>query len=111
MGPRPYRPLSELEGALERGDLDFAITLAIEVSDERRRPIDLDLALRFLPLLAIRRSPDYDAWALRWLGRWIEESDQATIEHAAEIAAALADLPGEPHSALDSIRRTTGGSG
>lgn len=110
MTPRPYRPLAELEAALERGDLDFAITLAAEVADERRRPIDLDVALRFLPLLAAARARDYDAWALRWLGRWIAESRHATIERAAEIAAGLADLPGEPHSALASIRRAAGGA-
>jgi hypothetical protein len=107
MTPRPYRPLTELEGALARGDLEFAVTLAGEVSAERRRPIDLGLALRFLPLLAIQRSHDYDAWALRWLERWIEETDGATIERAAELAASLADLPTEPH-AFESIHRCAG---
>ncbi len=108
MTPRPYRPLAELEAALARGELDFAITLAGELAQERRRPIDLELALRFLPLLAARRASDYDAWALRWLGRWIEEGKHTTIERAAEIAAGLADLPGEPHSAIESIRRASG---
>jgi hypothetical protein len=106
--PRPYRPLAELDAALERGELEFAVALAAEVSGDRRRPIDLDLALRFLPLLAVQRSKDYDAWALRWLGRWIEETDGATIERAAEVAAALADLPSEPHTALDSIQHSAG---
>jgi hypothetical protein len=108
MGPRPFRPLAELEGALERGELDFAVTLAVEVAGERRRPIDLDVALRFLPLLAAQRFHEYDAWALRWLGRWIGESSEATIERAAELAAALADLPGEPRTALESIERSAG---
>ena len=108
MTPRPYRPLTELEGALARGDLEFAVTLAGEVSAERRRPIDLGLALRFLPLLAVQRSHDYDAWALRWLERWIEETDGATIERAAELAASLADLPTEPHEAFESIHRCAG---
>jgi hypothetical protein len=105
MAPRPYRPLVELEAALARGELDFAIALAAELSSERRRPIDLDLALRFLPLLAAQRSADYDAWALRWLERWIKETSGATIECAAEVAASLADLPSEPHVALSSIAR------
>lgn len=79
--------------------------LAAEVSEERRRPIDLDLALRFLPLMALKRSQDYDAWALRWLQRWIAESKRPTIERAAEAAASLADLPTEPDAAFASIRR------
>jgi hypothetical protein len=108
MTPRPYRPLVELEAALARGELGFAVTLAAELSVERRRPIDLGLALRFLPLLAVHRSHDYDAWALRWLERWIEETDGATIERAAEVAASLADLPTEPHTAFESIHRSAG---
>jgi hypothetical protein len=108
MAPRPYRPLIELDAALERGELDFAAELAAEVSQERRRPIDLDLALRFLPLIALRRSDGYDAWALRWLARWIGEAPEVTIERAAEVAASLADLPAEPDSALASIRRSAG---
>jgi hypothetical protein len=102
--PRPYRPAVELTAALERGELEFAVALAAELSSERRRPIELDLALRFLPLLAAQRSEDYDAWALRWLERWVAETAGATIERAAEVAAALADLPSEPHTALASIR-------
>jgi hypothetical protein len=104
MTPRPYRPLVELEAALQRGELDFAVALAAEVAGERRRPIDLDLALRFLPLLAAQRSEDYDAWALRWLKRWIEETEGPTIERAAEVAASLADLPAEPHASFAAIR-------
>jgi hypothetical protein len=108
MTPRPYRPLVELDAALERGELDFAVGLAAELSQERRRPIDLDLALRFLPLMALQRSDGYDAWALRWLARWISEAPEATIDRAAEVAASLADLPEEPHGALASIRRSAG---
>ncbi|HEY4428823.1 MAG TPA: hypothetical protein VGN08_11525 [Solirubrobacteraceae bacterium] len=108
MAPRPYRPLAELEAALVRGDLDFAVILAAEVADERRRPIDLDLALRFLPLIAARRSSEYDAWALRWLQRWIGEAGAATIERAAEVAASLADLPAEPATAVASLRGSAG---
>jgi hypothetical protein len=113
MAPRPYRPVVELEAALARGELDFAAALAAELSSERRRPIDLGLALRFLPLLAAQRSGDYDAWALRWLERWIRETSGATIERAAEVAASLADLPSEPHTALASIERPArpGGAG
>jgi hypothetical protein len=96
MNPRPWRPADELDGALERGDLPFAITLAGEVAEGRGRPIGLDTALRFLPLVVAKRPEDYDVWSLRWLGRWIGETPEATVEQAAEVAAMLADLPSEP---------------
>ncbi len=96
MTPRPYRPLVELEGALARGDVDFAVTLAVELAEERRRPIELGLALGFLPLIAAQRPREFDAWALRWLARWLAETPAASIEQAAELAGLLADLPAEP---------------
>jgi hypothetical protein len=105
MMARPWKPADELGGALERGDLPYAITLAAEVAEDRGRPIDLDTALRFLPLVAVREPEHYDAWALRWLERWISEGT-ATIDLAAEVAAQLADLPAEP-TALDTIRRVS----
>jgi hypothetical protein len=95
----------ELDGALERGDLPYAISLAAEVAEDRGRPIELDTALRFLPVVAMREPEQYDAWALRWLARWIDEGP-ATIETAAVVAAQLADLPAEP-TALDVIRQTS----
>ena len=62
------------DGALQRGDLDHAITLASEVAEDRGPPIDLDTALRFLPLVVVQQPEHYDAWALRWLARWIGEA-------------------------------------
>src|ERR1700680_4583204 len=103
MGSSSWKPDVELEGALERADLRYAIRLAAEVAD--RRPIDLDTALRFLPLIARESPREFDAWALRWLARWAGETP-ATIEQAPEGAAQPADLPAEP-SALDAIRQTT----
>ena len=101
---RPWNPRIELDGALQRGDLSYAITLAAEVSEDSRRPLDLATALRFLPLIARESPREFDAWALRWLSRWISETP-ATIEQAAEVAAQLAHLPSEP-SVFDAIRRT-----
>jgi hypothetical protein len=96
MAPRPWRPAKELDAALERGNLSYAMALAKEVTIERGRPIPLDTASRFLPLI-VRESPqEYDAWALRWLARWASENKAATIEQAAVVAASLADLPSEP---------------
>jgi hypothetical protein len=109
MGQGPYRPTRELEGALARGELDMAIAHAKEVADRRGRPIDLGLALGFLPLVVAQRVAEYDGWALRWLGRWIDEAPKATIDQAAELAASLADLPTEP-SAWDAIRAQMGGA-
>jgi hypothetical protein len=103
MGPRPWKPDAELDGALDRGDLRYAVSLAAEVAE--RRPIDLGTALRFLPLVARESPKEFDAWALRWLARWASETPAATMEQAAEVAAALADLPSEPVTALDAIRR------
>jgi len=105
MNPRPYRPAVELEAAIERGELSFAIVLAREVAEERHRPMDLELALRFLPLIATQRAERYDVWALRWLARWITETPAATIARAAEIARALTELPAQPGS-IEAIRRT-----
>jgi hypothetical protein len=101
MAPRPWRPATELDAALQRGDRRFAVKLAEELRIERGQPIDLGTAARFLPLIARSSPSEFDAWALRWLTRWLAET-AATIEQAAEIASALAELPAEP-SAFDAI--------
>jgi hypothetical protein len=106
MGPRPWKPAAELDAALERGELRFAVALAEEVRIERGRPIDLETALRFLPLIARESPREFDAWAVRWLARWLTETP-ARIEQAAEVAASLADLPMEPQTALETIRRAS----
>jgi hypothetical protein len=87
----------------------MAIARAKEVADRRGRPIDLGLALAFLPLVVAQRIEEYDPRALRWLARWISETPEATIEQAAELAAALADLPSEP-SAWELMRAQIGGA-
>jgi hypothetical protein len=108
MGPRPWRPAAELEAALDRGDLRYAMALAEEVRLERGQPISLEFAARFLPLIARESPREYDAWALRWLTRWAQESGAVTIEQAAEIAASLADLPrrAAPSTILPFSRRS-----
>jgi hypothetical protein len=105
MTARPWKPAVELDGALERGDLGYAITLAAEVAEDQRRPLDLATALRFLPAVAVQRPVEFDAWALRWLARWIAETEGATIGRAAEIACSLADAQREP-IALESVRES-----
>jgi hypothetical protein len=104
LGRSPYRPVRELEGAIARGELDFALAHAKEVARERRRPIDLELALSLLPLIASQQPDAYDAWALRWLVRWIRECERPTIGATAELAGSLAGLPAAPQAALEAIR-------
>lgn len=102
---RPYRPARELEAHLDRGELGFAISLARTVVTERGRPLDLDLTIRFLPLVAVQRPEAFDLWALRWLERWCEElGAQASIDDAVELVAALAEIPVDPDQALGTIR-------
>jgi hypothetical protein len=103
MGPRPWRPKDELDGALERGDLPFAITVAKELALERH-PVDVPTALRFLPLVAQQRPQEYESWALRWLARWLQESVEPTTARAAEVSACLADIPLEPEQAMSALR-------
>jgi hypothetical protein len=108
MGQSRYRPLRELEGAIARGELDFALAHAKEVSRERAAPLDLELALGLVALVASQQAHAYDAWALRWLARWLGESEGHTIEQAARVAAALAELPASPDHSLAAIRRLAG---
>ncbi len=105
MGPRPWNPSIELDGALGRGDLRYAITLAEELRAEGKA-IALDTAARFLPLIARESRREFDAWALRWLVRWIDER-APTIEQTADVAGLLAELPVEP-DALAGVRAATG---
>ncbi len=107
MAPRPWRPERELDGALQHGNLSYAVALSRELAIEHGRPIPLETALRFLPLV-IRESPqEFDSWALRWLARWIAENPQTTIEQTADIASWLSELPVEP-KVLASIRESAG---
>lgn len=101
MGIGPYRPLDEIEHAITRGDLGMARAIAKDFAAEHGRPIPLAHALKFLPLVAAQHFDDYDAWASHWLERWLKEMPGPKLEHAADIAAALAELPLEPTDALD----------
>jgi len=101
---RPYRPVRELEAHLDRGELDFAITLARTLADERARPLELELTLRFLPLVALQRPQAFDVWTLRWLERWCGElRGRASIDEAGEVACGLAEIPVDPERALHTI--------
>ena len=102
--PRPYRPVRELEAHLERGELDFALALARAVVQERERPLDLDVTIRFLPVIAAQRPEIFDVWTLRWLERWCAElRRRASIDDALDIVGGLAEIPVDPDRALEAI--------
>jgi hypothetical protein len=101
---RPFRPVRELEAHLQRGELDFAIALAKMAARERVRPLELELTVRFLPLVAIQRPDDFDVWTLRWLERWcVELRGQASIDDAVELVTGLAEIPIDSEHALQAI--------
>ena len=98
---RPFRTLRELEGHLERGELESAAALARGLARERGRPLELELTLRFLPLIAAQQPERYDSWALRWLERWCAElREQASVDDAASVTAALARVAENVDGAL-----------
>lgn len=102
---RPYRPRRELEAHLDRGELDFAIAIARALASERGRPLELELTVRFLPLVAAQRPGEFDSWTLRWLERWCAACRRdASIDDAAELAAALAEIPVDPERGMRAIR-------
>jgi hypothetical protein len=106
MGNPPFRPVKEIERALERGDLRMAVAIARDFATERGRPIPLGVALKLLTPVALQSPSEYDAWACRWLMRWLTETPAPTIEQAAEVAASLADLPSEPLAAAAALKET-----
>jgi hypothetical protein len=90
------RRLDEVKCAIEHENLDEAITAARDFARQRGHPIPLKLAATFLPVI-VRQSPsEYDSYALRFFGRWISEGKGRTIDEAADVAAALAELPENP---------------
>jgi len=104
MGNPPFRPVKEIEREVERGDLGMAVAIARDFAVRNGRPIPLAVALELLPLVAATRPECYDAWARRWLIRWLTEDHGPTIQAAAHVAASLADLPSEPAAADEAIR-------
>ncbi len=107
MGLGPHRPRRDLERAIDRADFRMAVACAKDLAREIRKPLHLELALRLVALAATQQVDVYDAWACRWLARWLIESPASTVDRAADIAAALAELPIEP-SALETIREVCG---
>lgn len=103
---RPWRPDVELDAALERGELGYATALAEELKTDRGRPIPLDTAVRFLPLIAVQSPAEFDAWAIRWLTRWLLETGVPTVARAAEVVGLLTGLAEDP-TAIEELRALT----
>ena len=83
MGIGPWRPITDIERHLQRGELDMAIAVAHDTRRAHGRPIPLNIALKFLPAVARHRPEHYSAWALRWLADWLPKA--ATIDQALDV--------------------------
>lgn len=102
---RPYRPVRELESHLRRGELDFALALARGLVRERERPLELDVTVLFLPVIAAQRPEIFDVWALRWLERWCGEvPHRASIDDAVDVVGGLAEFPVDPERAFETLQ-------
>lgn len=97
---RSYNLRRELERTIHTGVLWEAKAILRELDGR----VELDTALRLLPLVAQEEPDRYDAWALRWLQRWTVERRGASIDDAVEVAQALAEIPVEPDHALEVLQ-------
>ena len=87
---RPFRPIRELEGHLQRGELDFAIALARIAASERTRPLELELTVRFLP----PQHDDQAAGEVRPATRWAPDNRVDHICAQQALSRTLVDRDG-----------------
>ncbi len=93
-------PRATYQRAIERGNLLVAETILRELG----RPTLLEL-LELVALIAFKAPERHSRVSARWLLRWLEQHDQATIEDAALATACLLALGGQRHqSALATLR-------
>jgi len=95
-------PHSIFARAIEHGNLLVAeTTLRVEIT----HPTLLDL-LELTALIALKDPARHSRAAARWLRRWLDAIDDATIEDAALAASCLQTLGSRHHgSALATLRR------
>ena len=68
--------------------------------------------LELTALIAFKQPQRHARVAARWLQRWLERNDQATLDDAALVVACLAALGGRNHqSALSTLRAIADGDG
>jgi hypothetical protein len=91
----------DIERHLLRGELELAIAVARDSRRAHGRPIPLEVAVKFLPVIARERPGSYSAWALRWLYDWLPQA--SSIDQALDMTAALAELPCEPDDAIKTL--------
>ena len=84
------RPYAIFRRALEHGNLAVAEEVAKELP-----PLDLTDALELTILIARKDPRRHPRVGARWLLRYLEEVDEATIDEAAMVASCLAALAGD----------------
>jgi hypothetical protein len=88
----PGRPYAIFRRALERGNL-----LVAEATAKELPPLSLEDALDLTMLIARKDPRRHPRVAARWLLRYLEEVDDATIDEAAMAASCLSALSGDRH--------------
>jgi hypothetical protein len=97
-------PRAVFRRALERGNLLVAEATAREVG-----AIDLREALELTALIAERDRPRSERYTVRWLSRYLDSANTATINDVAFVVACLAALGGPRHAeALEVLRAVAG---
>ena len=92
-------PRAVFRRALERGNL-----LVAEVTLREVGPLDLGETLELTALVALRNRDRGARFAVRWLSRWLEETEP-TLDELVMVAGCLAALGGPGHgSALNALR-------
>jgi hypothetical protein len=86
------RPYTIFRRALERKNLLVAQATAKELP-----PLNFTDALELTILIARKDPRRHPRVAARWLLRYVEECDEATIDEAAMVAVCLAALAGDRH--------------
>jgi hypothetical protein len=87
-------PRAIFQRSIERGNLLVAETTLREIGR-----VTLTEALQLTALIAVKDPRRHARVSARWLARWLEERDQATIDEAAFVTAALVALGGAGHEA------------
>ncbi len=88
-------PYARIRAAIDAGDLDFLRRYAREDGKIR-----LDDALRVCLLIRDRDPERFERAAVRWLGRFVLEAREATLEEVRDAADALEELRTDADTAM-----------